>query len=33
VLREKSIIAVIEGETHDVSAGNYSADRRYAGVE
>jgi chaperonin GroES len=33
VLREKSIIAVIEGEPHDVSAGNYSADRRYAGVE
>ena len=33
VLREKSIIAVIEGEPNDVSAGNYSVDRRYAGVE
>lgn len=33
VLREKSIIAVISGEPHDVSAGNYQVDRRYLGVE
>jgi len=33
VLREKSIIAVIEGDTNGVEAGTRSVDRKYLGIE
>lgn len=33
VLREPSIIAVIEGDTNGVSSGTRAADRKYAGYE
>ena len=33
VLREKSIIAVIEGDTNGVEAGTRKSDRQYLGIE